>query len=124
LHDISPLHNLILSPKALGVLDERYYDPKSKSLLNRQSGIIFLGTPHLTYGKQDLWPRLSLLLRSCAGLTKNAALQAQQEVATVANVCVKFEEAGLDMPVISAFEGKETKVSDGLYRSRRVLVRV
>jgi hypothetical protein len=99
-------------------LDERYYDDSLKPLLDAQSGIIFISTPHLTYSKPDRWHQLNSVLKSCPGYSK---WQSQNEIATVANVCAKFESAQSEVPILSVYEGKETKVGEG-WRHKKVLV--
>lgn len=105
--------------QTLGILDERYYEENVKLLLDAQSGIVFISTPHLTYSRQDYWQRVNSVLRSCPGYSK---WQSQNEIATIANVCAKFENAQVENPILSVYETKETKVGEG-WRTKKLLVR-
>lgn len=48
--------------------------------------------------------------------------QAELEAAIVANVSQKFEEIGLEIPIISVYEQRKTKIGEGLFRSTTELV--
>jgi hypothetical protein len=87
-------------------------------LLDTQSGIVFVSTPHLTYSQPDRWDHLNLVLKSCPGYSK---WQSQNEIATIVNVCAKFDDAQIENPILSAYEGKETKLFEG-WRNKKVLV--
>jgi hypothetical protein len=85
--------------------------------------VVFLGTPHPTYRRQNQWSQqLSLILQSSLKLSKRSLVQAELEAAAVANISLKFEEAGIDVPILSAFELRESKVAIGLFQTRKVLV--
>lgn len=88
-----------------------------------QAGIVLLGVPHPTYDHRDRWPKLTMLLRSCTGLNKRRLIQAEAESATIANVSMKSEQTGIEIPVISAFETEKTKIRRAWYRSQKTIVR-
>ena len=67
---------------------------------------------------------MSIILRHCTKVTKAAALQAESEIATIANVSRKFEEADIDVPIISAYETKAVKISGSIFKSHRELVSI
>ena len=90
--------------------------------LNVHSGIVFLGTPHPTYAHRLHWPKLNLILRSTTKLLKKTLVQAELEDAIVANVSLKFEEAGIEVPVLSGFETKPTRIPDGIFTSHKSVV--
>ena len=108
----------------MSILHEDYYKPGYQELIDSERGIIFLGTPHLTFGRQTSWPRMSIILRHCTKIAKAAALQAESEIATIANVSRKFEEADIAVPIISAYETKEVKISGSIFKSHRELVSI
>jgi hypothetical protein len=103
-------------------LHERYFDPVHQKLINLLSGVVFLGTPHPTYKNEKRWPYLGLILRSKSKFPKVVLAQAELEAAIVANVSQKFEEIGLEIPIISVYEQRKTKIGEGLFRSTTELV--
>lgn len=105
------------------MLTERYFNPPYQKVLNMNAGIIFLGTPHPTYRQPKLWRRLTPMLSCTTKFSKVNLAQAELEAAIVANISQKFEEAGLEIPVVSIYEEKKTKVGEGWFRSRKELVR-
>lgn len=62
--------------------------------------------------------QLKLVLRSCPGSSK---WQSQNELRTVANVCIKFEDAHMENPILSVYESSTTTVGEG-WRSKKILV--
>jgi hypothetical protein len=96
--------------------------PISHQLRAAQSGLVFLGSPHPTYKLKALWPRLNLLLRLTSGFSNLALAQAEHEAGIAANISLKFYELGLQVPVLSAYETKKTKVSGGWFKSRKQVV--
>ena len=98
------------------------YNPIFQRLLDVHSGIVFLGTPHPTYAHRFQWPKLSFLLRSTAKLSKKSFIQAELDSDIIANVSIKFEEAGIEVPVLSGFETKVTKIPDGIFSSLKSVV--
>ena len=112
----------VVVKRAFNNWHEGYYDPNLRRLINVQNGIVFLGTPHATYTGRSDWLRLNLLLRSSVKLQPFVLAQAETEAATIANISLKFEDLGLKIPVISVYELKKTKISDGLLSSRKELL--
>jgi hypothetical protein len=49
-------------------------------------------------------------------------VQAEMEAAIIANASLTFEEAGIEVPVLSAYETKATKINEGMFRSRKLVV--
>lgn len=100
----------------LSFLDEGYNE--YKAVLDAQAGIAFVSTPHLTESKQDGWSHLNFLLRSCPGFSK---WQSQNELQTVANVCIKFDKAQIENPILSVYERRPTKIGEG-WRHMKTMV--
>ena len=56
-------------------------------------------------------------------LSRASLTQAEMEAAIIANVSLKFEEAGIEVPIFSAYETKATKITDGVFWARKMMVR-
>jgi hypothetical protein len=98
------------------------YNPTFQRLLDVHSGIVFLGTPHPTYENRTNWPVLSHILRATVKLPKASLEQAETEAAIIANVSFKFEEAGIEVPILTAYETKPTKINSGMLSPRKMVV--
>ena len=53
---------------------------------------------------------------------KEALADAEDEDAMIADLSLSFEDAGIVVPVISAYETKATKIGDAVFSSRRAVV--
>lgn len=81
------------------------------SVRNALSGIIFLGTPHLTSVDDDRWENWRLILKlGRKEISKNALCF--QDIQLLAEVCEKFNGLNLAIPVLSVYENIGTKVRD------------
>ncbi|RFU26344.1 hypothetical protein B7463_g9995, partial [Scytalidium lignicola] len=94
----------IVVKKALATIYEQQYIPTYQQLKHAVSGVVFLSTPHPTYSRRAHWSSLNDILKQTANYSKVSLKQAENEAAVVANISLKFEEAGISVPVISAFE--------------------
>jgi len=103
-------------------LGGRYYDKAFDPLRTGLAGLVFLGTPHTTKTWRDNWGSLSLILRDFFRLSGHTLTEAEHESATVVNTSEKFEESASDIPILSVYETKETKIGDSLFRSKKILV--
>lgn len=65
---------------------------------------------------------MSGILQSSLRPSKRSLIQAELESVVVANVSLKFEEAGIDVPVLSAFEMRESKIGTGFFQTRKLIV--
>ena len=83
---------------------------------------MFLGSPHPTFEKPQEWAKLALVLKACTKLSKKVVDRSSGDVFAVANISQKFDESGSGAPVLSAFEGKLTKVNLNLLSSKREIV--
>ena len=72
--------------------------------LNLVSGIVFLGTPHITYQNKESWPSVTDLLRYVSKFPKAVLSQAELETNSLADTCREFEDIGMSFPVISTYE--------------------
>ncbi|KAF4633455.1 hypothetical protein G7Y89_g4662 [Cudoniella acicularis] len=122
---MSSHENFFSSPTcgALTVLTDHYYNPACQHTLSQHIGTVFLGTPHPTFGQKNQWLRLSFILQTSSNKYAKALLaQAEIEAAIIANISLKFEQAGIEERIISVFETKPTKLSDGLFKSRKEIL--
>lgn len=103
-------------------MSDRSFDPDRQRLLRIISGIVFLGTPHLSYRKQNVWKRLGAILQSNSKFAKKLIAQAEDEAAILANVCQKFVETGIDIPILSVYETKKTKIRSSWYSRGKKIV--
>jgi len=88
-----------------------------------QSGVAFLGTPNPTNMQREQWQKLTPLLRSCSITSKIILVRAELEAHLVANLSKDFKEAEIDVPIVSAFEKKKTKIPGRWFTSERKIVR-
>ncbi|KAK7742378.1 hypothetical protein SLS53_004523 [Cytospora paraplurivora] len=102
------------------------YNPSLQRLPDVHAADVFLGSPHPKYARDQDWSgiqsKLSLMLKCCTKLSKESLELANAERKVITNVCSHFQNAGIDVPVISTYETKTTKISSGLFRSRKEIV--
>jgi hypothetical protein len=84
------------------------------------AGAIFLGTPHSQSNDPSSWQTASAILRLHSG-SKNTKILMTPEVAKrLLKICLSFEQAFDLIPVLSAYELRETKV--GGFLSAKTIV--
>jgi hypothetical protein len=90
--------------------------------MDNVSGIAFLGCPHVTYQNKEFWSSLDSLLKYASRLPKIVLAQAELEISVLAEVCQEFEQANIDVPIISAYETMESHLSASIWRSGKSVV--
>jgi hypothetical protein len=85
------------------------------------SGIIFLGTPHLTDSNEASSKALSLILRSDLMSNPKRAFS-REDLSAIAHTTLKFLELKLEIPILSCFETRGTKLRAPLWFSRKEVV--
>jgi len=70
---------------------------------------VFLGTPHPTFEKRTNWPQLSRSL-AFTKLSTSSISQADSDLPKIAHLSTRLHEAGIQVPVLSVYEMKQTKV--------------
>ncbi|KAF2810563.1 uncharacterized protein BDZ99DRAFT_386857, partial [Mytilinidion resinicola] len=82
------------------------------------AGIIFLGTPHLAAERDEKWNLFKLIMRANR---KDIAKEnmTQDEIASIATVCRRFAALPLNIPILSVYEDKESKVRENLLQAWR-----
>ena len=91
--------------------------PHSQDLLNAIAGVVFFGTPHTKKRQTEDWYRLTMLLSLAGRLPKRFVAQSEADANAAAFICEDFEQSGLEVPVLSIYETKPTKVRS----ARRIL---
>lgn len=114
---------MLLTFQALCIARERYYN--FRSIIDAISGVVFLGTPH-SLGDEKLESNiLDLLLRSQQRILPKHAFVKTDNAALI-DLSRQFEVVNLQIPVISVYEGRETKIHDSLFarfrKSRQSIV--
>ena len=82
------------------------------------SGIIFLGSPHLTSASAEGWNTVKLVMKANR---KDVSKQnmTDNEMESIATACRQFEDLQLTIPVLSIYENRETKVRENLLYALR-----
>jgi hypothetical protein len=108
--------------KAIGVIYEQYHNPTFDRLIRTFAAIVFLGCPHPTFDEPQQWAKVSLILKANPCLPKVAIEQAGNNVAEIANISKAFDESNHDIDIISAFEGKPTRIRRAVLKRHFVRV--
>ncbi|KAL3417612.1 hypothetical protein PVAG01_10622 [Phlyctema vagabunda] len=65
-------------------------------------------------GHKDLWPQLEHVLRFERKYNNKDLNAAAEEGGIVANLCTKFNEAGINYPVLTTYESQPTPIRHGV----------
>jgi hypothetical protein len=108
-----------------------YRQPRGfESFINNIIGIVFLGTPHGgLLSDQETCSRCVLIMKT---FSKSYQKQKQMlnldadEIFKICNVAVQFDQIALDFPILSVYDGQETKIGQKLFiiRSGKVCLRI
>jgi len=82
----------------------------SKDVLNTIAGVLFFGTPHTKIKEPEQWYRLTQLLNFAARLPKRFLAHSEADANAAAIICEDFEQSGLEVPVLSIYETRPTKI--------------
>ncbi|MCJ1382282.1 hypothetical protein MMC17_005395 [Xylographa soralifera] len=115
------LGGLVLK-RALTLAYEKPLDPASQFLVAMNAGIVLLGTPHPLYIDCSQWARLHLILKSNTSISQSFLADAGRDVARMANVSSGFDKLRLEVPVISVYESKESRIRVNYWRSIKVVL--
>ncbi|RSL75516.1 hypothetical protein CEP51_010797 [Fusarium floridanum] len=99
-----------------GFVLKKYYH--LRPVIDVVSGFIFLGSPHLIGDIEDAKKSFDLLAK-CRNSGTVKALSSLTELSDLIEVCKSFERLGIQGPVVSAYETKETHLSSGLFAKFR-----
>jgi hypothetical protein len=75
------------------------------------AGIIFLGTPHLTFIDDDRWEKWRLLLKLNYKDVPKKILQ-PRDIQLLASVCDDFDGLNIQIPILSVYENIPTKIKN------------
>ncbi|KAJ4177823.1 hypothetical protein NW767_015010 [Fusarium falciforme] len=78
------------------------------------SGFIFLGSPHFIGNVDDVKKSLDLLFKCRNGETERR-FSSHDDISALIEICKTFERPGIQRPVVSAYESRETHLSSGLF---------
>lgn len=113
----------LLLKQALCISREQPY--QHGSILNSVAGIIFLGTPHSGLNDSESLSRLLTLLAKTNGI-KRINIPGERRVheqAMLGRLAARFESIDLRSSVLTIWETEKTRVSEGLLKSKMLLVR-
>ncbi|KAL9097860.1 MAG: hypothetical protein Q9165_000186 [Trypethelium subeluteriae] len=82
------------------------------------AGVIFLGTPHLTSMGDEGWDNLKLIMRANRKDISKQNLT-EEEKNSLITICKRFQELQLPIPILSVFEGKESKIRENPFLAFR-----
>lgn len=94
---------------------------KFHSLMATISGIVFLGTPHFTKKNEEGMQQLLLTMRSDL-MSGNKRPLEQEDLSSIVEICLRFAEMRLTIPILSCYETQQTKLKAPFWRPRRVVV--
>lgn len=109
----------LTAKKALARLTERYFDPAAQRVSGQLAHAVFIGCPHPTTANAEQWPLLGYVLRSDRKADNKAVKTATEETGIVSSLCVKFQESGIQCPVLTTYETRPTKIRLSLWRSEK-----
>lgn len=94
--------------KALCLARERWTE--YLELINRISGILFLASPHLRLGTIPDINVIESILRTNPDFTYLKRAWTDKDNVLLQRICAAFEMVNVQVPIISAYETKETKI--------------
>ena len=115
------LGGLVLK-RTLGVLFERFYDPAYRPLIRVSSGVVFLGCPSPALNRPKDLDRVSTMLRAITKRSSKSSHRTVEHITIAANLSHKFEDTGIEAPVLSVYEMKMSKVGKSIFSPSQLLV--
>lgn len=86
------------------------------------SGIVFLGTPHLSADVAPSPNIIDLILRLHQRPAPSKHALTADDNAFVARCCQDFSLLGIQVPIVSAYEVTASRVYQGMFKSQRIVV--
>ncbi|KAF2120273.1 hypothetical protein BDV96DRAFT_642115 [Lophiotrema nucula] len=109
----------LILKRALSTMFERFYDPIFRQVILSMTGVVFLGSPHVTWSKTKSWESLPLLLRACLKGSKKKAKTTWGDASTVVSISQKFADLQVEVPILSIFEQKTTKAGGSVFSGKK-----
>lgn len=108
------MSSLVDKKQALCIVRERFFE--HRQVFEAISGILFLGTPHLSQGTVPGPNIIELILRSTQKkpLAKNA-LTPNGDNSLLAMLSQEFELASVLTPILSCYEGRHSRVHKNVF---------
>ena len=94
---------------------------KFQGLMATISGIVFLGTPHITKKNEEGMQQLLLTMRSDLMSGSRRPLE-QEDLSSIVDTCLRFAEMRPRIPILSCYETQQTKLRAPFWRPRRGVV--
>lgn len=86
------------------------------------SGIVFLGSPHPRLERKEDSRKLGLLLKYSTTLSKSTIETSEQTLTAVTSVSESFDNTKTNVPILSVYEGKGTRVARSRFSRKREIV--
>ncbi|KAI0858271.1 hypothetical protein F4860DRAFT_486771 [Xylaria cubensis] len=113
----------LILKQALCIANEQRY--RFGSILNSVAGIVFLGTPHKARTDEETLARFLGLMTGTASPRKPirvAESRIKQERTMIYQLASRFEAINIRAPILSVFDTKTTKVSEGILRAKHMVL--
>ena len=118
------LGGLVLK-RALGVLFERFFESKYQRLIRSTAGVILLGCPHPNLNRPRDLDAINLIVKATRKQSTKATKASERTgelMMVIANICQKFNDVGIESPVLSVYETKLSKLRRNIFSPRQLLV--
>ena len=111
----------IILKQAFCVANEQLH--RYEYLVNQVAGIIFISTPHVGSGQTSILEAVLLMLKASTKIpVKLSPQKSEEEAFILLELSDRFETIHLRAPILSIHETKETRVQDGRFRHKSVIV--
>jgi len=107
---------LTLLLKALCICRDQPF--QYRPIIDVVAGAIFLSSPHFVGDKAETKKTISLLLK-CQHKAFGGAVSSDEDVQNLTDICKSFERIALKVPVVSAYETKDTSTHRGIFAKFR-----
>lgn len=92
---------------------------QSRNVVNEvTAGIMFLGTPHLELVDDERWNNWKWILKTNRKDLPKECL-GSSDIVNLADTCRSFTRLNSQIPILSVYEGKDTKLRDALLKTFR-----
>ena len=115
------LGGLILK-RAMAILFEKSVKPGHQMLMGSIAGTMLLGCPSPAADRPQDLRKLTTFLKAVTRLPSRSIDQAERDVAITASISQKFTDFCYDMPVLSVFETKISRIGKNIFSPRELLV--
>lgn len=94
------------------------YEENYRNFLRTLAGVVLLGTPHSNI-ENEKWYNAALAVQPSS--KKNRAINSD-DVSKLANSSMLFEQAAVEVPILSVHETEKTKIKTGTFKTTKTLV--